>query len=259
MANDCDNDLPDGEDVPGAGSVDPADHPPVPFPEEDWAWFLARCAELGVPVNAAKREPIEAVYGHLLGVNRWLNLTRLTAPRDYLKNHLLDSLTAVADARFKRLAEGAWCADLGSGGGYPGLPLALWNIKVPWALLDARKKKAEFLAAALKAADLRPCKAFHLRGADVVRTPAASILSRRCQLVTSRAMGQAAEVLQQAAPLLRRHGNLLIWKGPAFAGEEREAALKACPRLGFRHVADRAVVLEPGDPERIIAVFERTT
>ena len=43
-------------------------------------------------------------------------------------------------------------------------------------------------------------------------------------------------------PLLRRHGNLLIWKGPGFAGEERETALKACPKLGFRHVADRAVV-----------------
>lgn len=247
------------DDIPGAGSVNPADHPPIAFPDEDWVWFLARCEALAIPGAKTKREALEAVYGHLVGVNRWLNLTRLTAPREYLKNHLLDSLAVVSDVRFKRLAEGAWCADLGSGGGYPGIPLALWHPRVPWALLDARRRKAEFLAAALKAADLRRCRALHLRGADVARDAGASELHRRCQLVTSRAMGQAAEVLEQAAPLLRRHGNLVIWKGPAFAGDEREAAIAICPRLGFRHVSDRTVVLEPGDPERVVAVFERTT
>jgi 16S rRNA (guanine527-N7)-methyltransferase len=242
-------------DDPTLGSFAPADNPPKAFPEEDWAWFADGCDGLGIAGAAEHRAVLEALYGHLLGVNRWLNLTTIIAPREYLKLHILDSLALLGDPRLKHLAPGSPCVDLGSGGGYPGLPLAAWLPGVPWVLIDARKKKAEFLAAACTLTGNSAATARHLRGGEVSnRVPD---LWRRCQLVTCRAMGQTADVLAEAADLVRPNGHVVIYKGPAFAGDERAAAEHMAGKLGYRLIGERGVVLEEGDPERVMLVYQR--
>jgi len=242
-------------DDPAMGSVDPARHPPRAFPEEDWQWFLTRCSALGVDHASSRRAVLEALYGHLVGVNRWLNLTTIVQPRDYLKLHLLDSLALEGDPRLRHLSEGSPCVDLGSGGGYPGLPLAVWHPSVPWIMVDARQKKVEFLSAACTLTGNGRARALHLRGSEAQSK--AVELRRACQLVTCRAMGPAAAVLAEAAGLLRKSGHLALYKGPAFAGAELAAALSACDRLGYRLVNQRQLVLEDGDPERVVAIFQR--
>ncbi|MEK7413402.1 MAG: RsmG family class I SAM-dependent methyltransferase [Planctomycetota bacterium] len=242
-------------DVHGAGSVDPADHPPIALPDDAWADFSARCIALGIPNPTAKRATLEALYGHLVGVNAWLNLTTVIEPAAWLKLHVLDSLIALTEPRLKHLADGAPCVDLGSGGGYPGLPLALFvPTSVPWVLADARQKKALFLAAAGRLVGPN-VSGRHLRGGDVAH--AAPELHRRCQLVVNRAMGPAAEILAESAPLLRPHGHLVIWKGLAFAGKERDEAAAKAPKLGFRVVGIRRLQLLEGDPERLLVTYER--
>lgn len=246
-------------DDPSLGSVDPALHPPMPFPEADWAWFVDRCTALAIDGAAERRAAIEALFGHLVGVNRWLNLTTIVTPREYLKLHVLDSLALVGDTRLRHLAEGAPCLDLGSGGGYPGLPLALWHPRIPWVLADARRKKADFLDAAAGIArrlgGVAAISGRHLRGGEAARS--AKDLHRRCQLVVSRAMGQCDDVLAEAAPLLHASGHCIVFKGPAFAGEERERTMGGAARLGFRFLSERRTVLADGDPERVMVVFER--
>ncbi len=239
------------------GSVDPAQHPPVVFPDVDWSWFTARCTALEIPGAEQQRTALEALYGHLLGVNRWLNLTKLTSPREYLKLHVLDSLSLIGDPRLKHLSEGAPCADLGSGGGYPGLPLALWYPTIPWCLIDARQKKVQFLSAAGVLAQgfgPRRVTGHHLRGSEALRDP---VLKRNCQLVVCRAMGQAAEILAEAGPLLQKSGHLVIYKGPAYSGDEEHTAVEACRHLGFRAISQRWVKLDEGDPERVQVIFEK--
>ena len=80
--------------APGAGSVDPADHPPIAFADESWAYFSERLQALNIPLSAdeALRQGLEAVYGHLKGVNAWLNLTRVEDDKGFLQRHVLDSL-----------------------------------------------------------------------------------------------------------------------------------------------------------------------
>jgi 16S rRNA (guanine527-N7)-methyltransferase len=242
-------------DDPAMGSVDPALHPPRAFPDGDWRWFTTRCSELGIDGADGRRGVLEALYGHLVGVNRWLNLTTIVAPRDYLKLHVLDSLALEGDARLRHLSEGSPCVDLGSGGGYPGLPLAAWHGSVPWIMVDARQKKVEFLSAACALTGNARARALHLRGNEAQSK--AVELRRSCQLVTCRAMGRAALVLAEAADLLHKSGHLALYKGPAFAGEELDEALRACDRLGYRLVNQRQVVLEEGDPGRVMAIFQR--
>jgi 16S rRNA (guanine527-N7)-methyltransferase len=237
------------------GSVDPAVNPPVAFSDADWEWFAHSAAFLGIEGAPQRRTALEALFGHLLGVNRWLNLTKLISPREYLKYHVLDSLVAERDTRLRHLSQGSPCVDLGSGGGYPGLPLALWHADVPWVLVDARMKKVEFLAAACPLTGNPRARAAHLRGNEVHLK--AGELHRSCQLVTCRAMGRAAEVLGEARDLLHKTGHLLLFKGPTFAGEERNEALKACDQHGYRFVNEQRITLEPGDPQRVLVVFQR--
>jgi 16S rRNA G527 N7-methylase RsmG len=70
-------------------------------------------------------------------------------------------------------------------------------------------------------------------------------------------MGQAVEVLHESVHLLHKGGFLVIWKGPAFAGEEKNAALSVCNQLGFNFIGERRVILDEGDPERVMVIFQR--
>lgn len=240
---------------PTLGSFAPADNPPVAFCNDDWAWFVERCDGLGIFDPSPFRATCEALYGHLIGVNRWLNLTTVVDPRGWLKLHLLDSLSLLGDPRLDHLSSSAPCVDLGSGGGYPGLPLATWYNDVPWVLVDARRKKAEFLAAACTLTGNPRATSRHARGALVKGKE--HDLWRKCQLVTSRAMGQGDLVLREAADLVRPHGHVIIYKGPAYVGDERAATVAAAEELGYRLVTEHRFVLEPGDPERLIIVYCR--
>jgi len=239
---------------PALGSFDPLHHPPKSFPAEEWSWFSARCAALGIPDPEARRATLEALYGHLVGVNRWLNLTTLTSPREYLKSHVLDSLTIESDNRMKHLSEGAACVDLGSGGGYPGLPLSLWHPTVPWVLCDARRKKAEFLASAAQLAGTR-VSARHVNGAKCQHEAPELYLS--CQLVVSRAMGSMDTVLSESVPFLQKTGHVVLYVGPTVTAESRAGANKTAGHLGLRLVNARSVRLEDSDPERHLVIYQR--
>jgi 16S rRNA (guanine527-N7)-methyltransferase len=232
----------------------PAAYPALTLDGPAWEWFLTACADLEITVDAEQHRILEALYSHLIGVNAWLNLTRLTTPAEYLKFHVFDSLTALAPVA-ELTAPGDLCLDLGSGGGYPGLPLMTWLPDRHWVLLDSRGKKAAFLAEALKLTPCRTAEAASCRGREAGH--ARPDLARRCALVTARAVGPAEDVLVEADALVRPDGFLLLLKGPSFVEQERQAALASAARFGFELVQEMQIALDDTDPSRILVLFER--
>jgi 16S rRNA (guanine527-N7)-methyltransferase len=232
----------------------PEAYPRLALEGEAWQWFLKACADLEITVDEAQHRVLEALYSHLVGVNAWLNLTRLTTPAEYLKFHVFDSLTALAPIA-ELTAPGDLCLDLGSGGGYPGLPLLTWLPDRRWVLVDSRGKKAAFLAEAIRLTPCRSAEAAAFRGREAAH--ARPDLARRCALVTARAVGPAAEVLAEADALVRRDGFLLLLKGPAFAAQERQEAVAAAAGFGFELVQEMRIALGESDPDRILVLFER--
>ncbi len=233
----------------------PAAYPHLALEGEAWAWFVQSCADLEVPVTDAHHAVLEAPYSHLVGVNSWLNLTRLTSPAEYLKFHVFDSLTALGVVS-DLTAAGDLCLDLGSGGGYPGLPLMTWLPDRHWVLVDSRGKKAAFLAEAVRLTPCRHAEAAAFRGREAAH--ARPDLARRCALVTARAVGPADAVLEEADALVRRGGFLVLLKGPSFAEPERHAAVASAARVGFEMIQEMTMALDDTDPERILVLFERT-
>ena len=239
---------------PGSGSMDPVDHPPRPFPEDDWQWFVERCQALGIPDPQGRRSTLEALYGHLAGVNSWCNLTRLSDARAYLARHVLDALTVCAGSGALAPDGRQPALDIGSGGGYPGLPLALWVPGSRWTLIDNRRRKADFLNAAAGLIGAR-VSARHLRAAEA---PARCPDLRRSQgWICARAVADASLLLREAAGLLAPGGLLVLYKGPSYLGEEAARCREAAARLGYVAAGLERVTADPADGERLLAGFRR--
>jgi 16S rRNA (guanine527-N7)-methyltransferase len=194
-------------------------------------------AALHASLPAGFADAAEAYVDLLLDANARINLTRVVEPDAVARLHFLDALSALPalDAAAPRSA-----VDLGSGGGVPGIVLALARPAVHWLLVDSVAKKAAALrsfAATLGLANV------------TVSAERAEVLGRDPQhreahdLVTARACAELAVLAEYALPLLRVGGTLIAWKGAL--GEmdpEVVAARAAIAALG----GGRLRIVDPG-------------
>ena len=185
--------------------------------ETDAPWLLN-----ALPAGFA--DAVEAYVALLLAANARLNLTRVVKPDAVARLHLLDSLVALPIV--DEVAPDS-ALDLGSGGGVPGIVLALARPEVRWTLVDSVGKKAAAM-----------------RGfADALRLPNVEVLAERAEvlgrgagreaydLLVARACAALPVLVEYALPLLRVGGTLLAWKGSPSA-EEVAAGTAASSLLG---------------------------
>jgi len=150
--------------------------------------------------------------------NERMNLTRIVDREQAGMAHVADSLTLLPHipAGTKRLA------DVGSGGGVPGLVLAAVLPETSVVLVEATQKKAVFLAETAKSLGLANVEVRPQRAEDVGR----SELRDSCDVVTARAVGELVMLVEWCLPLVRKGGKLLAMKGGK-AAEELAASGKA--------------------------------
>lgn len=183
-------------------------------------------ASIGLAVDAAA---LAAIEGHVRLLLAWTGAINLTAIRDPIavaRLHVIDSLAALP--RLRELDTDG-LLDLGSGGGFPGIPLAAALPSWRGLLVDSTGKKAAFLETALQAVGL------HDRVAVAPVRAEALALDRghrgRWPVVTARAVGGLAELIELAFPLLSIGGALVAWKrGPLEA--ELASAGRALDAIG---------------------------
>jgi 16S rRNA (guanine527-N7)-methyltransferase len=174
---------------------------------------------LGLPPRFG--DDAERFVGLLLDANTRLNLTRVVEPAAIARLHLLDSLAALPllDGRAPRSA-----VDLGSGGGIPGLVLAMARPGMSWTLVDSVGKKADALRSFVSALGLTGVQVLAERAEAIGRDPAHR---GGHDLVTARACAALPVVAELALPLLRKGGTLIAWKGPIADAELRSGAAAA--------------------------------
>ena len=165
-------------------------------------------AALAARLPAGFADAVERYVALLLDANARLNLTRVVEPVAVARLHLLDALAALPliDAAAPRRA-----VDLGSGGGIPGLLLALARPDVAWTLVDSAGKKAAVLRSFAEALGLHGVVVIAQRAESLGRDP---LHRERYDLVTARACAPLPVLVEYALPFLRRDGMLLAWKGP---------------------------------------------
>ena len=136
-------------------------------------------------------------------IHRWnkvFNLTTITAPREMVYLHLIDSLAVQPFVTGKR------CLDVGSGAGLPGIPLAIINPEQHWTLLDKNNKKTRFLTQA--------CAELGLKNAEVAHARCEDFQPTQCfDNILSRAFGTLRLFAESTAHLLCAHGQFIAMKG----------------------------------------------
>ncbi|MBI5537565.1 MAG: 16S rRNA (guanine(527)-N(7))-methyltransferase RsmG [Deltaproteobacteria bacterium] len=208
------------------------DRPPLPLPApaplEPPEGFTERLRAIGVELEAAVVRSLGDYLAHLLAMNEHMNLTAIVDPAQAWEKHGLDALTLVP--LLGELRQGARLVDVGSGGGVPGIPLALARPDLHVTLVEATQKKAAFLVATAAALGLTRVKVRAARAEELARGE----LRAAFDVVTARAVGKLSALVPLVAPLARPGGLLLLVKGQR-ADEELADAKQALAQHKIVH------------------------
>jgi 16S rRNA (guanine527-N7)-methyltransferase len=207
---------------------------------DDWEALRQWSAQVaGLRLDTGQLDGLRAYVEVLLFWNRKLALVSQAAPGDIIAKHVADSLFVAAQCGAAERV-----VDLGSGAGFPGLPIALARPRAAVCLIESRGKKASFLEEAARASGARNLTVCNARIEAVAVRP-----EHRGQytVATARALTSAGEFLRLAEPFLTATGRALAMRSTA---ESR--AGQPVPAAELRYV------LPDGTPRRLL-VFRHTT
>jgi 16S rRNA (guanine527-N7)-methyltransferase len=164
------------------------------------ARLLAGAQDMGVDLDGAQAEAMLRLTGELREWNKRINLTAITGPADMVDKHLLDSLSV------QPLLHGRRVADIGTGAGFPGLPLAIVNPRRSFTLIEATGKKCLFVRHAVEL--------LAIENVEVVQARAENWKPKALfDCVIARALGKLADFVRVAGHLCARDGRMLAMKG----------------------------------------------
>ena len=182
-------------------------------------------AEMGLTLDAAACEKFARYHQMLTEANAQFNLTRVPDdPREAVDRNYLDSLVPLAHGL---LANVRTAVDVGTGAGFPGIPLAIACPSLQMTLIDSLGKRVTFLSSVIEALSLN-ARALHARAEEAARQ---SLLREAFDLALARAVAPLNVLCEWTLPFVRPGGRLIALKGPAAAGELSQAR-NAIERVG---------------------------
>ena len=212
--------------------------------------LLRRAEAAGIPLTAEQAEKFEVYHRMLTEANARFNLTRV--PEDAAEAVDRNYLDCIAPLK-AGLPEGvARVIDVGSGAGFPGVPLAICLPELRFVLLDSLGKRVEFLRSVIDALGLN-AEALHLRAEEGARRPQ---LREQFDLATARAVAPLNLLAEYLLPFVRVGGRMLAYKGPGVDAERAEAEF-AFETLGARFERAEAVAIPGRDWNHCLAWVEK--
>ena len=179
-------------------------------------------AQLGLSPDAVPQ--LEAYAAALLEKNRVMNLTAITDPCDVAALHLLDCAYLLTAADFR----GKSVVDVGTGAGFPGMPLRILEPNFDLTLLDSLGKRVDFLRETADAMGLRRVRCVHARAEEFARQH-----REQYDIAASRAVAQLNVLCELALPLVKVGGQFLAMKS-VDTDDEIQRARSAIAQLGGR-------------------------
>ena len=186
--------------------------------------MLNECENIGVKLS---EEQIEAFYKYMNTLVEWnekINLTAITEPNEVIKKHFIDCLSIL-----KYIPKQGKVIDVGTGAGFPGIPLKIAESSLNITLLDSLNKRVNFLNEVINTINLENIKAVHSRAEEY----AVGENRESYDVAVSRAVAELPTLLEYLMPYVKVGGICICMKGPK-ATEELEKSRKAIEVLGGR-------------------------
>ena len=196
-----------------------------------------------------KLKPVKYMDG-ILSWNEKVNLTNITDPAEFRIKHNADSLMCVDFPEFQSAKN---IIDVGTGGGFPGIPLAVYAPDKHFTLLDSLNKRLRIIDELAGGLDITNITLVHGRAEDVARNREHR---EKYDLCVSRAVSNLATLSEYCLPFIKVGGYLLAYKGPG-ADQEVKDAEKALKTLGGSLVDIRETTMEEYGLDHRILVIEK--
>lgn len=169
---------------------------------------------------------IEQFYNYMIGIIDWntkINVTAITEEKMFIVKHFIDSLTI---NKYVNTANSL--IDIGTGAGFPGIPLKIMNENMKVTLIDSVNKKLNVIRDLSSKIDLKNLEIIHTRAEDLAQN---KDYREKYDVATTRAVSNMSTILEYMLPFVKLNGLAICMKGPNFK-EELENAKKAIEILG---------------------------
>ena len=184
----------------------------------------------------------------LLEWNEKINLTAITNEDDMILKHFVDSLTIK-----KYMSENEKIIDIGTGAGFPGIPLAIMNKNNEITLMDSLNKRIVFLNDVIDKLKLTNVKAIHSRAEELARN---KTYREKYDVAVSRAVANLSTLVEYMLPFVSVGGKCICMKGPNIE-EELKNAKNAIKELGGEIIKIENFKLPESDNERNIVIIKK--
>lgn len=203
-----------------------------------------------IAISEQQYEKFGQYYEYLLEVNKTMNLTRIVAPLESAAKHYGDALTVYDDRIFQK---GRRVIDVGTGAGFPGVPLAILREDLQFTLMDSLRKRTQFIVDASKIIGLHNIEVVHARAEDLGRNP---LYREKYDIVLARAVASLNVLLEICLPFLKIGGVFIAMKGPK-AEEEVQMSGRAMELLGGGNLSMEMCKLPLVDEDRVVIRIEK--
>lgn len=208
------------------------------------------CQELGICLNDGQKQQFTAFYEYLTEKNKVMNLTGITEFEEVLTKHFLDSLACV---KAVDLAKTESFIDIGTGAGFPGIPLKIAFPHATACLLDSLKKRVNFLEESFALLKLADITAIHGRAEEFAKN---KIYREQYDLCVSRAVSNLATLSEYCLPYVKQGGCFVSYKSGSVK-EEADSAKKAIQLLGGKIKEIVYFQLPDSEIQRSLVVIEK--
>ena len=214
--------------------------------EEIQSLLISSAQEFGITVSAAQSQSFQQYMELLVEWNEKINLTTITEPHEVAIKHFLDSILLLKQFQ---ISDGAKLIDVGTGAGFPGLPLKMMRLNLNLTLLDGLNKRLIYLQDVLNHLNLS-AELVHARAEEAGR----QVQYRgRFEFATARAVAPLNLLCEYCLPFLKIGGTFAAMKGPQI-GVELDAAKNAIKFLGCELSNVEEFTLPGGDGRSLVFI-----
>lgn len=208
-------------------------------------------SKIGVKLTDRQTGQFLQYFDLLTEWNGKMNLTAITDYEDAVIKHFVDSVAAVKVQDFKNVH---YLLDLGTGAGFPGIPLKIVFPHLRVVLMDSLNKRIMFLQEVVGRLGLDKTETVHGRAEDMARLEK---YRERQDVVVSRAVANMSTLLEYCMPFVRPGGLFISYKSGKYQ-QELEQSRKACMVMGGKLVSEISFTLPGTDIDRSFLVFKKT-
>ncbi len=208
------------------------------------------CDKIDITITDVQLQKFQQYYDMLIEKNKVMNLTAITDSKDVVIKHFVDSIYLM---KYMNL-QNKNIMDVGTGAGFPGIPLAIMNLDCNFVLLDSLNKRINFLHEVCDACELDHVELVHSRAEDGARDER---YREKFDMVVSRAVANMSTLLEYCTPYCKVGGVFVSYK-TGHSDEEISNAATAEKILGCSQLENYDFVLPDTDIERRFAVYKKT-